>query len=268
MMRRYAPIAPRLRFLRSRSDAERLAPARRLARLLRFALILAAGTTAPTVAQAVADERSACVDCYDAYVAEASKRFGVPIAWIRAVMRQESDSNVRAVSGAGARGLMQIMPETWEELRARWSLGHDPFDPRDNILAGTAYLRQLHDRFGAPGFLAAYNAGPARYAAYLSGRPLPAETRAYVAVLAPVVGSEPLTDPAPISAALRSVEALAWRQAPLFVSAALRIAVAVPPQSGGDNRSASETATARTVTAITPRAHGLFAARTSAGGLH
>ena len=45
-------------------------------------------------------------------------------------------------------GLMQIMPKTWAELRARYGLGADPFDPRDNILAGAAYIRELHDRYG------------------------------------------------------------------------------------------------------------------------
>jgi soluble lytic murein transglycosylase-like protein len=85
-------------------------------------------------------------------------------------------------------GLMQIMPKTWTELRARYGLGADPFDPRDNILAGAAYIRELYDRCGAPGFLAAYNAGPGRYERHLAtGRPLPDETQAYVATLAPMI---------------------------------------------------------------------------------
>ena len=85
-------------------------------------------------------------------------------------------------------GLMQIMPKTWTELRARYGLGADPYDPRDNILAGAAYIRELYDRYGAPGFLAAYNAGPGRYERHLAtGRPLPDETQAYVATLAPMI---------------------------------------------------------------------------------
>jgi hypothetical protein len=85
-------------------------------------------------------------------------------------------------------GLMQIMPKTWTELRARYGLGADPYDPRDNILAGAAYIRELCDRYGAPGFLAAYNAGPRRYERHLAaGRPLPDETQAYVATLAPMI---------------------------------------------------------------------------------
>jgi soluble lytic murein transglycosylase-like protein len=80
-------------------------------------------------------------------------------------------------------GLMQIMLQTWSGLRLRYGLGANPYDPHDNILAGAAYLWELHDRYSAPGFLAAYNAGPARYDDHLAtGRPLPAETRAYVAV--------------------------------------------------------------------------------------
>ena len=75
-------------------------------------------------------------------------------------MRVESTNDPHALSPKGAMGLMQIMPKTWQELRARYGLGADPYEPRDNILAGAAYLRELHDRFGSPGFLAAYNAGP------------------------------------------------------------------------------------------------------------
>jgi len=82
-------------------------------------------------------------------------------------------------------GLMQLMPGTWATMRRRHGLGPDPHDPRDNILAGAAYLREMHDLFGYPGLFAAYNAGPGRYAEHLrTGRPLPAETRAYIAQLA------------------------------------------------------------------------------------
>lgn len=92
------------------------------------------------------------------------------------------------VSRAGAMGLMQLMPDTWREMRAALSLGSDPFDPHDNILAGTAYLRLTWERFGYPGMFAAYNAGPARYGAYLAGRgTLPGETRAYLATVAGAV---------------------------------------------------------------------------------
>ena len=89
-------------------------------------------------------------------------------------------------SGAGAMGLMQVMPETYDELRDRYNLGDDPFDPHDNIMAGVAYMREMYELYGSPGFLAAYNAGPARLDDYLANlRPLPDETRRYVAMIGP-----------------------------------------------------------------------------------
>ena len=124
-------------------------------------------------------------------IAEASARFGIPEPWIRRVMRAESGGNMLfhgqpTVSRAGAIGLMQLMPATWRDMRLTLGLGLDPQDPAANILAGTAYLKLMYDRFGYPGLFAAYNAGPARYAAYLKGaRRLPIETRAYVAAVAP-----------------------------------------------------------------------------------
>jgi len=119
-------------------------------------------------------------------IAEASSRFSIPEPWIRRVIAIESNGR-RIVDGrpvvskAGAMGLMQLMPGTWSDMRALLGLGHDPQDPRDNILAGTFYLRLLYDRFGYPGLFAAYNAGPSRYSAFLAGaRPLPPETLAYL----------------------------------------------------------------------------------------
>jgi soluble lytic murein transglycosylase-like protein len=155
-------------------------------------------------------ERAA--DPFTAFIAEASQRFGVPASWIHAVMRVESVGDVHALSPKGAMGLMQIMPETWAILRARYGLGANPYDPHDNILAGTAYLRELHDRYGAAGFLAAYNAGPTRYDEHLaSGRPLPAETRIYVAVLAPMIAGDQVGDAMFVAATAHS-----WTEASLF----------------------------------------------------
>jgi Transglycosylase SLT domain len=136
-------------------------------------------------------EKSRPIDPLAGFITEASKRFAVPEHWIRSVMRVESAGEARARSQKGAMGLMQIMPQTWSELRARYELGTDPYDPRDNILAGTAYLGEMYDRYGAPGFLAAYNAGPGRYENHLAtGRSLPDETQDYVAILAPMIGGK------------------------------------------------------------------------------
>ncbi|MBV0888859.1 lytic transglycosylase domain-containing protein [Komagataeibacter oboediens] len=116
------------------------------------------------------------------YVTEAAMRAHIPPTWITAVMRAESQGDASAVSPKGAMGLMQIMPNTWRELRAALNLGADPYDPHDNIMAGAAYLRWLHDRYGDAGFLAAYNAGPGRYEQLLTaGKTLPDETKKYVA---------------------------------------------------------------------------------------
>ncbi|MBH5389343.1 lytic transglycosylase domain-containing protein [Bradyrhizobium sp. CNPSo 4019] len=123
-------------------------------------------------------------------VDEASQRFAIPMNWIVSVINVESAGNLHAKSPRGAMGLMQIMPATWAELRERYDLGNDPYDPHDNVLAGTAYLRELLDRYGSPGVFAAYNAGPARYEEHLAGTSLPDETRAYVAKLADLLTIE------------------------------------------------------------------------------
>lgn len=144
-------------------------------------LLCAAAPSAAATQDLASSERQILID-------DAARRFTIPAAWIAAVMRVESAGDPRAVSPAGAVGLMQVMPSTYGELRARYRLGEDPFHPRDNVMAGAAYLRELYDRFGAPGFLAAYNAGPERYARRLAdGRPLPLETRRYLDVLAPII---------------------------------------------------------------------------------
>ena len=127
----------------------------------------------------------------DALVQEAARQAAIPPSWIRAVLRIESAGDRHAVSSAGAMGLMQIMPGTWRDLRHTLNLGSDPFDPHDNIIAGATYLRWLHDRYGDAGFLAAYNAGPGRYDDHLvTGRPLPDETRIYVASVMRRMGND------------------------------------------------------------------------------
>lgn len=127
-------------------------------------------------------------DPWGPYVTEASKRFDVPEVWIRSVMKRESAGQEFAVSAPGAMGLMQVMPFTYDLMREQYSLEDDPYDPRNNILAGTAYIRQMYDIYGSPGFLAAYNAGPGRLDDFLTrNRPLPAETRRYVAAIGPEI---------------------------------------------------------------------------------
>ncbi|WP_371262296.1 lytic transglycosylase domain-containing protein [Sphingobium sp. YR768] len=168
------------------------------------------------------------------HVADAAQRFGIPEAWIWAVMRVESNGDVRAVSTAGAMGLMQIMPATWATLRARYRLGSDPFDPCDNIMAGAAYLREMFDRYGnASAMLAAYNAGPGRYDEHLSrGRPLPAETRAYLAKLAAITGDSGDTQ----LAVAPPVDHFAWRRAALFT---VRSGTASSAQPTADDEASS-----------------------------
>lgn len=205
--------------IRHRAGVGGFATVRRSAlSLLLTGLTFIVSTACPAFAQSLPATRTATADPYAAHVAEASRRFGIPQAWIVAVKRTESRDDVRAVSPAGALGLMQIMPDTWAELRARYQLGRDPFDPRDNIIAGTAYLREMLDRYGTvPAMLAAYNAGPARYDEHLAtGRALPAETRAYVALLAPALGSTAPSD-RPRTALQPPAD---WREAPLFVARA------------------------------------------------
>lgn len=124
------------------------------------------------------------------FINEASGRFAIAPNWIRSIQSIESAGDRHARSPKGAMGLMQIMPATWAELRERYDLGNDPYDPHDNILAGTAYLRELLDRYGSPGVFAAYNAGPSRYEEHLAGGSLPDETRAYVAKLANLLAIE------------------------------------------------------------------------------
>jgi len=145
-------------------------------------------------------------DPWGPYIREAATRHRVPERWVRAVMRQESGGEQQATSSTGAMGLMQVMPATYEGLRVRYQLGDDPYDPHNNILAGTAYIREMYDRYGVPGFLAAYNAGPERVDRYLAGRAvLPDETVNYLAAITPNLGTEvPRSGPFAVYASARS----------------------------------------------------------------
>lgn len=188
---------------------------RRYMLLLLSGLYLAAPLALPVAAQNGSAELRPIPDPIARHVSEAAQRFDMPEHWLRAVMHVESAGDSMAVSSAGAMGLMQIMPDTWAELRVRYGFGSDPFVPRDNILAGAAYLREMLNRYdNISAMLAAYNAGPGRYDDYLSGlRQLPAETRTYVATLVPMLDDDAAL-PHLAAAAPRATD---WREASLFI---------------------------------------------------
>ena len=124
---------------------------------------------------------------WDSFVTAAARRFGVPKTWLYAVMQMESGgytmlSDTRPiVSSAGAMGLMQLMPATYDEMRRQLGLGPDPFDPHDNIFAAAAYQRWLKSRYGYPAMFAAYNDGPGNLEARMRDAGLlPQETQNYL----------------------------------------------------------------------------------------
>ena len=219
-------------------------------------LLVAGGTANAQPSAAAQSAMTSKSDPFGPLVVEAAQRFGIPASWIRAVLQTESQGTVRAVSPKGAMGLMQIMPQTWADLRSRYGLGADPFDPRANILAGAAYLRELRDRYGASGFLAAYNAGPERYEEHLaSGRPLPAETQAYVAALAPM-----LPDVGSPSGNLATAVIRSWSGSSLFPMRANDAPSAGRLSSDGLSERRSTARTAVDWTGLAPQSVGLFAA--------
>ena len=206
---------------------------------------------APAFGQDAAEQAQPRVLDIASHVAEAAQRFGLPETWIYAVLRTESAGRVGAVSPAGAMGLMQLMPGTWDRQRSRYGLGSDPFDPRDNILAGTSYLRELYDKYGTVGSLAAYNAGSGRYEDWRDrGRPLPAETRAYVAKIAPMLQSASVPTTVASASPMQPIR-ISWAQSQLF---AVR-------NDGDEGASGSFAAAAPSQPVIAPtrRLNGLFA---------
>jgi membrane-bound lytic murein transglycosylase B len=132
---------------------------------------------------------------WEPLIGEASRRFHVPADWIRAVMRMESGGrtvlagDAPITSDAGAMGIMQVEPGTYDEMRRQYALGSDPYDPHDNVMAGAAYLRWLHGKYGYPAMFAAYNDGPGNLEDHLhKGRKLPAETKNYIAGIFAMLG--------------------------------------------------------------------------------
>ncbi len=225
-----------------------------------ISFLIAFGISSTAQSQTVSQSSSvpiATADPISAAVSEASRRFGVPESWIRSVMRVESAGNATAVSRAGAMGLMQVMPGTYAELRTRYGLGANPFDIRDNVLAGTAYLREMFDRYGATGMLAAYNAGPGRWEEHLAGRrSLPGETVSYLARLGPMLDSNAAAEP--------SIERPAPRPspfaAPIFV--ALNGSTSEAPTS---TEAPSLHQVIATNPTVVPSSGELFVRRSSAG---
>ena len=163
---------------------------------LRSPVILAPADTKALVKEQ-AMSTSELIDRWTPHIKEASRRFKISTDWIKAVIRVESagrtlsDDNQPITSTAGAMGIMQVMPETYQDMRDAYNLGDDPHNARDNILAGTAYLRWLKEKYGYPKMFAAYNAGPATFEAEAAGkRKLPKETRDYVKRVYGILGIE------------------------------------------------------------------------------
>lgn len=162
------------------------------------------------------------------------------------MIQVESGGDRLALSLKGAMGLMQIMPDTWRILRDRYDLGADPYDPHDNIIAGAAYLRALHDRYGDAGFLAAYNAGPAAYDNHLAtGQKLAVETQNYVRELARLLDRESFGS-APLDVSVHR----SWTDAPLFSAQGATRLGSVPDTHTAD------------WTGLVPQFQGLFVAPT------
>ncbi|AQS88134.1 murein transglycosylase [Neoasaia chiangmaiensis NBRC 101099] len=214
------------------------------------------GVMLPVVASMMIPGHVAVADPYADMIAEAATRAQIPASWIAAVLHAESRGDAHAVSSAGAMGLMQVMPSTWASLRTSLGLGDDPFDPHDNILAGATYLRWMRDRYGEAGFLAAYNAGPARYDEHLAtGRPLPVETRNYVASVSARLAL-PLADNIAIGAPL----ARSWQDSSLFPASFLRMGDASRPVESTHDPARSSGSRLTDWAALAPQSVGLFIA--------
>jgi Transglycosylase SLT domain len=228
-----------------------------LAALLTAGLPTSARAESVTPAIVVATSSSRHAVSYASFIAEASRRFAIPEQWIRAVMQVESNFNACAVSTRGARGLMQIMPGTWVELSVRYHLGIDPLDPHDNILAGTAYLREMLDRFGSWGFLAAYNAGPRRYQDHLAtGRPLPGQTEVYAATVVSLIGVEQRD-----LGRLAGKRTIPWQQESVFVEPSSGVSGSLQSAFAKDVKRRSNQSDSASSLALVPRATDLFVRR-------
>jgi soluble lytic murein transglycosylase-like protein len=145
------------------------------------------GWVTPMPVQPSTAPASAGIAQWENLIQSAASEHNVPADLVRAVMTQESQGNPRAVSSAGAQGLMQLMPATARALGVA-----DPFDPEQNVRGGVSLLRQNLDKYDGDTrlALAAYNAGPGNVAKY-GGVPPFKETQNYVAKIMSRLGDTP-----------------------------------------------------------------------------
>jgi hypothetical protein len=221
--------------------AERLAPALRPDPVPEKIVVAAPSQFAREQRMSFAD----LMKRWEPLIKRASRRFKVPADWIREVIKLESGGrtmlaeNMPMVSSRGARGLMQLLPATYSEMRRQYGLGADPFDPHDNIFAGAAYLSWLRGKYGYPAMLAAYNDGPGNYEQRSAkGTQFPDETRNYVTAATLVLGggapannnavlTQVNTTPAGAATSIPAVMTVA--QPPSAATAPVITATATPP---------------------------------------
>jgi len=206
------------------------------------------GTIAPVVSSAP----------WRMHIADAAQRFEIPETWMRAVIDVADVRDPSILSARGAMGLMQLTPETWRIQRDRHGLGDDPYQPRDNIMAGAAYLRELSERYGSlRAAMTAYHAGPERFEEHLATDfALPDDTVAFVAKVVAVIGET--DDGVP---AFASATDVGWTEAPLFVARAKSQSDDTIPLA----EQSSETPTRGASTMLTPASGELFARRGQPG---
>jgi soluble lytic murein transglycosylase-like protein len=156
-------------------------------------------------------------NAFDAHITAAAEKHGVDVELVRAIIQVESGFNQRARSRRGAKGLMQLMPDTARDMGAR-----NAFDPRQNIFAGVRYLRFLLDAFDGDVTLAAaaYNAGPTVVKRY-GGVPPYDETQEYVGKIQTLLGL-PTHSLAPPPALIEALFRLPGDLRPLAAPAVLR----------------------------------------------
>jgi membrane-bound lytic murein transglycosylase B len=195
---------------------------------------------------------------WDSYVTAAARRFGIPKTWLYAVMQLESagytmlSENRPIVSSAGAMGLMQLMPQTYDEIRRQYGLGPDPFDPHDNIFAAAAYLHWLRGKYDFPQMFAAYNDGPGNLEARMRDIGLlPRETRDYLIRINARLGTPPdkrLADASPQRTPI-PVKFTGANGAPEWIdinaASAVSVRAALPGEYGPNIRSVVTVGTAK-----------------------